>query len=615
MPYAPYALVWSNGEEGNFSGKFQAGTHSVTLTDTNGCMATRYFTIAQPDPLTITATQIKAPDCYGFSDGYIHTRSNGGVEGYKYEWSTGAVTPDVNHLVKGDYHVKLWDANGCMTTQVFTVSQPDTVALTVKDIKIPDCYGYTNGYILTEARGGVGGYQYNWSTGAVASSISNLAAGEYHLVLQDANGCMIDSTFIITQPDILALTATGIKEPSCYGFNDGYIFTEGRGGVGGYKYNWSTGATTPDIKELVKGNYSLVFSDANGCSLIRYFDIAQPDLLQLVATDVRDPHCFGYNDGHIFTETTGGVSAYTYEWSTGADTPDIENLVKGNYHVLLTDANGCTYQKSFTLDEPAYQWVDLGKDVIMCPGNTHLLDGGDYAAYRWYTAGGDIFNERYLRVTEEGKYFLEATDTRGCPAWGEVSVTIGDNALTADFLLPSEAPLGDTIIAIELSNLPLDSLRWNYNQQIFERLWPDNDYNQPYILHLRSLQTGIYNVTLYAYTGGCYAQATKQIEIVEPGASGTQPTWGYQESLITSLELYPNPTGGFFTVVITLREVADVTLTLFEVASGARTSVRTELGMSYYYLTYEIPQLNSGFYVLIVTAGKERRQVTIVVEK
>ena len=46
-----------------------------------------------------------------------------------------------------------------------------------------------------------------------------------------------------------------------------------------------------------------------------------------------------------------------------------------------------------------------------------------------------------------------------------------------------------------------------------------------------------------------------------------------------------------------------------------RTSVRTELGMSYYYLTYEIPQLNSGFYVLIVTAGKERRQVTIVVEK
>jgi hypothetical protein len=614
-PYAPYDIVWSNGDRGNIYGKFPAGTHFITLTDTNGCTATRYFTIAQPDALTIAAAQIKAPNCYGFSDGTIQTRSNGGVGGYKYEWSTGAVTPDVDHLAKGDYHVKLTDANGCTVTQSFTVSQPDTVTLIVKDVKTPDCYGYTNGYILTEGQGGIGGYKYNWSTGAATPNIANLAAGEYHLALQDANGCTIDTIFILSQPDILALTATGIKEPSCYGFNDGYILTEGRGGVGGYQYNWSTGATTPEIRELAKGNYSLVFSDANGCSLMRYFDIAQPDVLQLVATDVRDPHCFGYSDGHILTETTGGVREYTYEWSNGAATPDIENLAKGNYHVLLTDANGCTYQKSFTLDEPAYQAVDLGKDVIMCPGNTHLLDGGNYAAYRWYTAGGDIFNERYLRVTDEGKYFLEATDTRGCPAWGEVSVTIGDNALTADFLLPSEAPLGDTIIAIELSNLPLDSLRWNYNQQIFERLWPDNDYNQPYILHLRSLQTGIYNVTLYAYTGGCYAQATKQIEIIEPNALGTQPAWGYQESLITSLELYPNPTGGSFNVVITLREVADVTLTLFEVASGARTNVRTERGMSYYYLTYDIPQLNSGFYVLIVTTGKERKQVTIVVEK
>jgi hypothetical protein len=613
-PYAPYNLVWSNSDKGNFSGKFHAGTHSVTLTDTNGCVTARYFSIAQPEPLTIIATQVKEPNCYGFNDGTIQTRSAGGVGGYSYEWSTGAITPDVERLVRGDYHVKLTDANGCTTTQVFTISQPDAVALIVKEVKTPDCYGYTNGYILTEGRGGVGGYKYNWSTGAVSSNIVSLAAGDYKLELQDANGCTIDSTFILTQPDSLTLTA-GIKEPGCYGFNDGYIITEGRGGVGGYTYNWSTGATTPDIKELVKGNYSLVFSDANGCSFMRYFDIAQPDALQLVATDIRDPHCFGYNDGHIFTETTGGVREYTYEWSTGAATPDVEHLVKGNYHVLLTDAHGCTYQKSFTLEEPPYQRVDLGQDVIMCPGNTHLLDGGDYAAYRWYTAGGDIFHERYLQVTDGGQYFLEATDTRDCPAWGEVRVAIGDNALTADFLLPSEAPLGDTVIAIELSNLPLDSLRWNYDQQIFERLWPDNEYNQPYILHLRGLQTGVYNVTLYAYTGGCYAYATKQIEITEPGASGTQPAWGYEESLITSLELFPNPTGGSFNVVISLREIADVTLTLFEVASGSPANVRTERGMDYYYLTYDIPQLNSGFYVLIVTAGKERRQVTIVVEK
>jgi hypothetical protein len=614
-PYAPYSLVWSNGDEGNSSNKFYAGMHSVTLTDSNGCMAIRHFAISQPNILAIAATYIKEPNCYGLSDGYIRTRSEGGLGDYSYEWSTGATTPDVDNLVKGDYHVMLKDANGCTAMQTFTVSQPDAVTLAVLDVKIPDCYGYTNGYILTEGKGGVGDYKYNWSTGAVTSGIANLAKGEYRLKLQDTNGCAIDTTFIISQPDVLALVPTDVKEPSCYGFNDGYILTEGRGGVGGYKYNWSTGATTPDIKELVKGNYSLVFSDANGCSLMRYFDISQPDPLQLVVTDIRNPHCFGYSDGHILTETIGGVGGYRYEWSTGAATPNVNNLVKGNYDVTLTDANGCVFRKSFTLEEPAYQKVNLGEDVIMCPGNSHLLDGGDYAAYRWYTAEGDIFDERYLRVTDEGKYFLEATDARGCPAWGEVSIAIGDNALIADFLIASKASLGDTIVAIELSNLSLDSLRWNYNQQTFERLWPDNDYNQPYILHLRSLQTGIYNVDLYAYSGGCYARATKQIEIIEQSGTETGITWGYQEALITSLSLYPNPNNGLFYVEIKLRETADVSLILFEVASGARASDRIERGMDNYYLSYDIPQLNSGFYVLIVTAGNERKQITLVIEK
>jgi hypothetical protein len=380
-----------------------------------------------------------------------------------------------------------------------------------------------------------------------------------------------------------------------------------------YSFAWSNGAVGDFAENLPAGPYFVTVRDSNDCVSAFYFDITQPDSLYLLITDYKDPHCFGYSDGFIHTETHGGAGDYTYLWSTGATTPHLDDVPQGDYRVWVTDGNGCRFEKQFTLHEPDYQTVDLGEDVLMCPGNTHVIDGGSYTSYRWFTAGNETLSaERYLSVTEGGKYYLEATTPDGCPAWGDVTVAIGNHALQADLLVGSEAVVGDTLYVFEISNLPLDSLKWEYDPVAFTRLHTEDVYNQDYVLLLRCNETGIYNIGLQAFSGGCYSPAVKQVEVLVRSNEDSDDDWGVSP-MITSMNVYPNPNNGNFTVELELREVAEVRLTLFEIASGRIVDQRTETASETHTVSYNLQRLNSGVYVLTVTAGNERKQAKIII--
>ncbi|GHT03829.1 hypothetical protein AGMMS49525_09530 [Bacteroidia bacterium] len=221
----------------------------------------------------------------------------------------------------------------------------------------------------------------------------------------------------------------------------------------------------------------------------------------------------------------------------------------------------------------------------------------------------------YLTVKEAGHYFLEATNSTGCPVWGDIHVAIGNNALVADLLLPSESFLGDSLVIFELSNMVLDSLVWDYDTTAFEVVEPSEEYRDlTYMLSLKSLKTGIYNIKLLAYSGGCISPAVKQVEIIIGEPKDPDDNWGHVEPLITTVSPYPNPSRGIFTVDIALREASDVKLALFAVASGICVDQRTATGNDAYKLNYNLQTLSTGVYVLIVTAGNERKQIKLVIE-
>ncbi|GAP73254.1 SprB [Candidatus Symbiothrix dinenymphae] len=609
-----YTYRWSTGDTASSIINLPKGDYWVQVTDKNKCSYTAQITLNEPEPLVLNVSEVKEPDCFGNYTGYIRTTTEGGTAPYAYLWSTGATTPHIENVPKGDYWVRVTDKNKCAYEKQITVHEPEPLIVSFSKVKTPDCFGGNTGNIDTETTGGTAPYTYLWSTGATTPSIKNVVKGDYWVRVTDKNGCLYQTSMALGEPDMLVLQFSEVQAPLCFGDRNGYIHTETAGGTGKYTYLWSTGATTPNIDNLPKGDYWVRVTDENGCSFEKQITLKEPEPLILSFSDVKEPQCFGSGNGYIHTAIAGGTASYTYLWSTGATTANIDNLPKGDYWVRVTDANGCSDEKRVSLDEPEYQTVFLGADILMCPGGQVTLDGHDYAAYRWFTAEkGTISTDRYLTVKEAGHYFLEATNSTGCSIFGDISVTIGVNGLQADFLMASEAEVGDTLVIYELSNMALDSLIWSYDTAVFERIETDD---AQYILNLKCLQTGIYNIDLFAYSGGCYSQAIKQVEVVEirDEDEDAYDGWGSQEPLIKSLNQFPNPTNGVFAVDLELREVADARVLIYEVASGVCVDMRSEQGASRYSLFYTNRNLNKGVYVLIVTAGNERRQVKIIVE-
>ncbi|MDR0505615.1 MAG: T9SS type A sorting domain-containing protein [Dysgonamonadaceae bacterium] len=602
------------------------GLQYFYLTDKLGVTDSVQVTITEPEYLRASVSHIDSVKCKGAYDGKITFNITGGTAPYSFKKIEAPLWTQGNEAVglSSGYHTFIFtDKNNCEGKDTLTVYVPEPDSLLFKDVKVTHtACNEDNGKISFEMQGGTRPYSYKWTDGNGAvigadSMINGLKQnGFYRLEVTDANGCRQYLEQLIapsTLPRIIRVETTNVL---CYGESNGtarVMEVEAATPYAPYTLNWSNGDTGEFADNLSQGQHSVTVSDGNGCSTTYYFNISQPDSLYLLVTDYKNPHCFGYSDGYIHTQTHGGEGNKTYLWSNGATTPNIDGLVKGDYSVRVTDANGCSFESQFTLVEPDYQSVDLGEDVLMCPGNTHTIDGGNYAHYRWFTdSNTQLSTGRYLNVTETGRYHLEAKTSDGCSAWGDITVTVGNNALQADLLLASDAAVGDTLYIFELSNIPVDSLKWEYDSLAFTPIKAEDEYDQPYILLLKCNKTGIYNIGLQTFSGGCYSPAVKQVEVFVRSDEDTEDEWGISP-MIKNLKVYPNPNNGNFTVEIELRETADVQLTLFEIASGHILHQRTETKSDAYVVPYSLNTLNSGAYVMIVAVGNERKQVKIII--
>jgi hypothetical protein len=601
--------------------------HYFYVTDRQGVTDSLFIEITAPEYVRTSENTITPVRCKNAYDGGVLFTVTGGTAPYflseldSETWKEGRMATG---LQAGHHTFVFRDKNNCAGQDTVTVYVPEPDSLLFKNIAVTHTTcEENNGKIQVIMQGGIAPYQYRWTNSGNMNigngiDISALAHGTYRLQVTDNNGCTQQLEQHIqpsARPDFASLKITPVL---CYGDTTGVaevIAVLPGTPYAPYSLAWSNGDQGAFSSRFHEGTHHVTVRDTNDCATTRYFEITQPDSLHLMATEIKDPHCYGYSDGHIFIETLGGVEAYVHQWSNGATTPNVENLTKGNYRVEVTDANGCTYRKSFILEEPGRQTVDLGEDVVICSGNTYLLDGKDYTAYRWYTAEGDISDERYLRVGDAGHYFLEATDARGCPVFGEMTLDVKDSALEADFLLASEAALGDTLMLFELSNLTLDSLKWEYDPAAFECLFWDNGYDYSYVLSLHSLQTGLHDIGLRAYSGGCYSHVIKPVNIATQPVvpASIHKTDYHREPLISEVKLYPNPNSAVFTVEVALREMADVRLILLSVVPGARVDERIGRGSDYYQVKYNLPKLATGVYMMMVVAGDERRTVKLIV--
>jgi gliding motility-associated-like protein len=398
----PYTYLWSNSQINAIATGLGAGTYSVVVTDENGCETNNSVFLTEPDTIDITSSIIDV-SCNGGNDGEIDITATGGVPSYGFQWSHGPISEDVFSLSAGTYQVSLTDANGCIYILDELVVDPTAIDL---ELIMTDalCKDDSNGAADLTATGGTAPYTYLWNTTETTEDITGLSAGSYTVTVTDDNGCWTDITGTVSEPNALAFS-TSIVDALCYGYSDGSIDLTASGGTTPYAFAWSTSETTEDVSGLSAGIYSVMLTDSNNCVLVDSFAVNHPDSLWAsidAPVNFHDHHItfFGGEDGSIDLEVSGGTTDYSYEWSNDATTKDLSGLTAGQYDVLITDAQGCTYSIGIELLEP----YDLEMPTSFSPN-------GDGKNETYHIRGLEAYPDNKLIITNRwGNIVFEAED-------------------------------------------------------------------------------------------------------------------------------------------------------------------------------------------------------------
>ena len=139
--------------------------------------------------------KVRAVNCVLNTKGAITLSVTGGTPPYQFQWSHGSQERNLEDLPEGQYEVKVTDNHGLATTQRIGVDTYSSLKLSILT-KNASSDHKNDGELAANVSGGKPPYQYHWisfSNTAMrfpsSGSIHHLSAGNYMLIVQDANGC------------------------------------------------------------------------------------------------------------------------------------------------------------------------------------------------------------------------------------------------------------------------------------------------------------------------------------------------------------------------------------------------------------------------------------------
>jgi gliding motility-associated-like protein len=463
---APYLYVWSpappSGQGTATASDLCAGSYTLSVTDASGCISQQTFTIAEPAPLTLSATN--SPSECGLCNGTLEVSVSGGTAPYLNLWTlNGSIfgTADsLSGLCAGLYAVQVIDANGCEAALAVPLSDIDGEVTTTTD-GLTTCPGDCDGVVSVDFTCSDEPCSIAWFDGAgndlaqSGNQVTDLCPGAYFVQITNASGCITIDTAFVVSPDPIQpnLSTTPV---TCFGDCDGVATIGPTGGTGPYDYFWEpepiNGQGTPQVTELCAGTYTVTITDADGCSVNSGVLILSPDPLEATAA-IIPAACFGDCNGSIVLTTQGGTLPYTYVWSpeppTGQGTNSVQDLCPGTWNVAITDGGGCVVQYSYDIAEPTSLQADVATTDNLCfgdcAGTASVLPSGGVPDYSiiWSNANGDTLalDVDFVDALCSGNYSVQITDANGCTLDSAFTIT-APVAIDAGILITNETCFG-----------------------------------------------------------------------------------------------------------------------------------------------------------------------------
>ncbi|TCO09854.1 SprB repeat-containing protein [Natronoflexus pectinivorans] len=309
------------------------------------------------------------------------------------------------------------------------------------------CFGASDGSVAVEVAGGELPYIYLWENGAETAVLENVPAGQYSVVITDAAGSSIELSKEVTQPSIINVAAS--YQPATCTQPDGHINLTVTGGTGDFQYEWSHGEETANVYGLAVGSYSVKVTDEAGCSVSRTYYVNSQSPIQISGVTNR-PACHETNGGTIDINITGGTEPYSFKWSNGATTQNLTGLRTGSYHVTVTDAEGCTQMRSFSITREVF-FASVQVIHADCQGEggaAILTPNNGTAPYTANWSTGDTGLE--VENLPAGQHSVLITDANGCQISQQVNIQ-ADNAIQLNVTVSSQSCDANGSVLVDLS--------------------------------------------------------------------------------------------------------------------------------------------------------------------
>jgi len=140
--------------------------------------------------------------------------------------------------------------------------------------------------------------------------------------------------------------------------------------------------------------------------------------------------CNGLSNGSIDLSVSGGLLPYTYSWSNGFVSQDLNNIPAGTYSLTVTDALGQVQTASYIVTEPATIIISYNSVSTSAPG---LSDGAIYTTitggvlpFSYYWVSPYDTTQNLLNIVA-GTYTFYAIDANNC--FSTAIIVVQDGAI------------------------------------------------------------------------------------------------------------------------------------------------------------------------------------------
>lgn len=259
-------------------------------------------------------------------------------------------------------------------------------------------------------------------------------------------------------------TSSNFQNISCNGFGDGTVTVSPVTGVAPFTFLWSTGEITNSIDSMDVGTYTVLVTDATGCTTENTYNAQDPYVITFGG--IQPPTCPEGNDGFSFVNSSGCpcmFSSCVFDWDSGDSTKTATSLVEGWNVVTITHMDGCVVVDSVLIPNSAPVLDSMTVGPIVCANDPlassfvdlHLSDSAN-TTISW--SFGDTTT--YVDSLNAGMYYVNLHDTlRNCYATDSVLLTAPDtlmltlNAVDVDCYGNNSGAINSIVTGGELSYL------------------------------------------------------------------------------------------------------------------------------------------------------------------